>query len=63
MAQEQQTNSRFVSTLVIAAAIIASVRPAREENISRPSPRLLTAVADSVTLAKTILDNVRRRFP
>lgn len=58
MQQQQQTNSRFTSTLVIAA-----VRLAREENINRPSPRVLSGVADSITLAHMILDGVLRRFP
>jgi hypothetical protein len=34
------TRYRFASALVIAASIIAAVRLARDENISRPSPRL-----------------------
>jgi hypothetical protein len=48
------------STLVIAAAIIAAVRLARDENISRPSPRLSTIVADSIVLAKMTLEKVVR---
>jgi hypothetical protein len=35
--------SRYTSTLVIAAAIIAAVRLAREE-IDRPTPRVVAAV-------------------
>jgi hypothetical protein len=50
-------------TLVIAASIIAAVRLAREEDISERSPRLMAAVANSVQLAKNILDTVRKRFP
>jgi hypothetical protein len=53
---------RYAPTLVVAASIIAAVRLARED-ISRPSPRLLAAVANSVQLAKNILDTVRKRFP
>src|ERR1035437_1602904 len=53
---------RYAPTLVVAASIIAAVRLARED-ISRPSPKLLAAVANSVQLAKTILDTVRKRFP
>lgn len=37
---EERQRDRFASTLVIAAAIIAAVRLARDD-ISRPSPRLL----------------------
>jgi len=58
--QEQQTRDRFSSTLVIAASIIAGIRLARDENISRPSPRLATVIADSISLAKAILDKVVR---
>ena len=48
--QERRKQDRFASTIVIAASIIAAVRLAREE-ISRPSPRLTSVIADSVGLA------------
>jgi hypothetical protein len=54
---EQFQRDRFASTLVIAAPIIAAVRLARDD-ISRPSPRLFAAVADSVSLATMILRKV-----
>jgi hypothetical protein len=54
---ERRTQDRFLSTLVIAAAIIAAVRLARED-ISTPSPRLLSTIGDSVSLAKMILKRV-----
>ncbi len=54
---ERRTQDRFISTLVIAVAIIAAIRLARED-ISTPSPRLLSTVADSVSLAKMILKRV-----
>jgi len=57
---EQRHRDRFASTLVIAAAIIAAVRLARDD-ISTSSPRLLSAVADSVNLARTILKRVTGR--
>lgn len=57
--REQQLRDRFASTVVIAAAIIAAVRLARD-NISRPSPRVTSVVVDSVSLARTILDRVLR---
>ena len=56
--QERKTD-RFASTLIIAASIIAAVRLARED-ISRPSPRLTSVIADSVSLARMILDRVVR---
>jgi hypothetical protein len=54
----QRRQDRFASTLVIAAAIIAAVRLARDENISRPSPRLLMVINESVALARSILARV-----
>lgn len=57
---DRQKQDRFASTLVIAAAIIAAVRLARDD-ISRPSPRLTSVVADSVGLARTILEKVVRQ--
>lgn len=57
--KQRQKRDRFASTLVIAASIIAAVRLARED-ISRPSARLSSVVAESVNLAKTILDTVVR---
>lgn len=56
--QERRKQDRFASTLVIAAAIIAAVRLAREPDISRPSPRLISVVGDSVALARMILNRV-----
>jgi hypothetical protein len=57
--RERQKQDRFASTVVIAASIIAAVRLARDD-ISRPSPRLTAAVADSVGLARMILNQVVR---
>jgi len=55
--QERRNQDRFASTVVIAAAIIAAVRLARED-ISSSSPRIYAAVADSVSLARKILQRV-----
>ena len=57
--RERQKQDRFASTIVIAASIIAAVRLARDD-ISRSSPRLTAAVADSVALARMILSQVVR---
>jgi hypothetical protein len=57
--QQRQKQDRFASTLVISASIIAAIRLARDD-ISRPSPRLTSVVADSVALARMILDAVVR---
>ena len=58
--EDRRTRDRFASTLAIAAAIIAAVRLARDENISRPSPRLTAVVSDCVGLARMILERVLR---
>ncbi len=55
--QGQFQRDRFASTLVIAAAIICAVRLARDD-IATPSPKVMCAVADSITLAKMILKRV-----
>ena len=59
---QARINAKFVSTVVIAAAIIVAVRLARE-GIAQPTPRLLSSVSQSVSLARTILNEVLRRFP
>lgn len=55
--QERRNQDRFASTVVIAAAVIAAVRLARDD-ISAPSPRLYATVSDSVSLARMILKRV-----
>lgn len=55
--QERRSQDRFASTVVIAAAIIAAVRLAGDD-ISSPSHRVHSAVADSVALARMILRRV-----
>jgi hypothetical protein len=57
--EERRKQDRFASTMVIAASIIAAVRLARDD-ISRPSPRLASVVADSVSLARAILEKIVR---
>jgi hypothetical protein len=57
---DAKVRERFASTLVIAASIIAAVRLAREESIDRPSPRVVSAVSQSVALARMILDKIMR---
>ena len=55
--QERRLQDRFASTIVIAAAIIAAVRLARED-IGSPSPRVHSTVSDSVALSRMILKRV-----
>lgn len=56
--QSMHDEKRMKSTLVIAAAIIAAVRLARDTDISRPSPRITAVVNESVALARMILERV-----
>lgn len=58
MEEQRRMTDRFASTLVIAASIIAAVRLAKDQDISRPSPRLTSVVADSIGLARMILTRV-----
>ena len=58
--QERRNQDRFASTVIIAAAIIAAVRLARDD-ISSPSPRIRATVADSVNLARMMLARVTGR--
>ena len=60
MSDQRRMTDRFASTLVIAASIIAAVRLARDQDISRPSPRLTSVVSDSIGLAKVILEKIVR---
>ena len=57
--RESQKVDRFASTLVIAAAIIAAVRLARED-ISKSSPRLTSVIIDCIGLARMILNRIVR---
>jgi hypothetical protein len=57
--EDRRKQDRFASTLVIAASIIAAVRLARDD-ISRPSPRVQSVIADSVQLARSILRAIVR---
>ena len=58
--QQRRKQDRFVSTLVIAASIIAAIRLAREPDISSPSPKLHSVIGQSVQLARMILTAVIR---
>ena len=60
MEEQKRVTDRFTSTLVIAASIIAAVRLAREQDISRPSPRLVSVITDSIALARMILEKIVR---
>ena len=60
MEEQKRMTDRFASTLVIAASIIAAVRLTRDQDISRPSPRLTSVIAESVGLARRILEAVVR---
>ena len=55
-ANEMEERRRRLRALVLTGA----VRLAREPDISRPSPRLTSVIADSVGLARMILERVVR---
>jgi len=57
--EDRRRQDRFASTLIIAASIIAAVRIARDD-ISRPSPRVQSVIADCVQLARSILNAIVR---
>jgi hypothetical protein len=57
--RQGQVRDRFASTVVIAAAIIAAVRLARED-IGKSSPRLTAVVMDCIGLARMILNQIVR---
>jgi len=56
--EQRRVRDRYASSLVIAAAIIAAVRLAREPEIWRLSPRVVGAVSDSISLSRLILTKV-----
>ena len=60
-AEKMQEQTRMKSTLVIAAAIIAAVRLARDPDISRPSPGLEAVMNESVSLARMIWDRANQQ--
>jgi hypothetical protein len=60
MEAQKRMTDRFASTLVIAASIIAAIRLAREQDISKPSPRLTSVVPDCIGLARMILEKIVR---
>jgi hypothetical protein len=60
MGEQKRMTDRFASTLVIAAPIIAAVGLARDQDISRPSPRLTGVISNSLALARRILDAILR---
>lgn len=66
MAWENGQSARYTSTVAICTSIICAVRLAGDD-INHPSPRLLCAVADSVTLfeddPKESGGTMRRRMP
>ena len=52
---------RYVSTVAIAAAIIAAVRLAKLADLDLSISKVMTTVQQSVRLARTILDEALRR--
>jgi len=60
--ERARLNAKFATTLIIAAAVVVAVRLARED-IALPTPRLISSVGHSISLARTILKEVLRRYP
>jgi hypothetical protein len=58
---DQIKGSRYISTLVIASAIIAAVRLARDD-IGRPSPKIASTISESVSLSRSLLEAVLRKI-
>lgn len=52
---------RYVSTVAIAAAIIAAVRLAKLTDLDLSIGKVMTTVQQSVRLARTILDEAMRK--
>jgi len=52
---------RYVSTVTIAAAIFVAVRLAKVNDLDLNVTRVLTTIQQGVRLARTILDEARRR--
>jgi hypothetical protein len=52
---------RYVSTVTIAAAIFVAIRLAKVKDIELNVPMVLTTIQQGVKLARTILDEARRR--
>jgi len=59
---ERPVLDRYVSTVAIAAAIIAAVRLAKVADLELSMEKVTGVVRQSVFLARTILDEARRRF-
>jgi hypothetical protein len=60
--REQSIGSKYIPTLVIASAIIVAVRTVRDD-IGRPSAKILSAITDSVAMARSLLEAVLRKYP
>jgi hypothetical protein len=54
--------SKAGNTVVIAAAVIAAIRLAREDKILN-TPKVVATIGDSLALAKTIYDRAIKAYP
>jgi hypothetical protein len=57
---EQEAERRAQGVIIIAAAVIAAVRLAREPNVAVQTPRVASVIGESVALARAIAERVRR---
>lgn len=60
-AREEKTGQRYISTLAICASIIAGIRLVKEP--IEKSPKVISTVGESISLAREVLDMVLRRYP
>jgi hypothetical protein len=57
-----ETNSAPAKVIYLGACLIAAVRLAREEDW-RSSPRVVSRISDSISMAKRIYDRMKDEFP
>jgi hypothetical protein len=57
-----ESNEAPAKVIYLGACLIAAVRLAREENWSN-SPRVVSRIADSISLARRIYDRVMSDYP
>lgn len=57
---QQQEQQRAQGVIVVAASIIAGIRLAREPNISIQTPHVAAVIGESISLARSIAERVRR---
>jgi hypothetical protein len=57
---ERVGRPRLTIALILSSSIIAGIRLARDHNITTGSPRVMSVVSDSISLARRIILSVLR---